>query len=307
MLVVVLFAEVDRSRAAGGDDVAGPLCLEQRDDGGAGGADARNDNPDLGEFFVHDAQGVGQGCQRDDCGSVLVVVEDRDVELLAEPGFDLEAARSGDVLKVDPAVDRGERLDDPDDFLRVLGVQADRPGVDVGELLEERGLAFHDRQCGGRADVAEAQDGGAVGDDGDGVAFDGQVPGGLRVFRDRQADAGDAGGVGAGEVVPVAQGDLRHNLQLAAEVHQEGSVRDVPDRDAVERVERVLDACGVVVVRGVAGDVDYQGLVVGLGDVQGRDRGAGRTDGGGQFAGGTEAGRRLHTQGDRISGARIRH
>jgi len=72
-------------------------------------------------------------------------------------------------------------------------------------------------------------------------------------------------------------------------------------------VALVVVACGVLVVRGVAGDVDYQGLVVGLGDVQGRDRGAGRTDGGGQFAGGGEARGRLHAQGDRISGAGIRH
>jgi hypothetical protein len=34
---------------------------------------------------------------------VLIVVEDRDVELLAQPLLDLEAARRGDVLEVDPA------------------------------------------------------------------------------------------------------------------------------------------------------------------------------------------------------------
>jgi hypothetical protein len=33
---------------------------------------------------------------------VLVVMEDRDVELSAQPPFDLKAARRGDVLEVDP-------------------------------------------------------------------------------------------------------------------------------------------------------------------------------------------------------------
>ena len=234
-------------------------------------------------------------------------MEDRDVQFRTEPVFNLEAARRGDVFQVHAAVDGGEGLDDHDDFLGVLGVQADRPGIDVGELLEEGGLALHHRERRGRADVSQAQDGGAVGDDGDGVALDGQVPRGGGVLRDRQADAGDAGGVGAGEIVAVAQGDLRDHLELPAKVHQEGAVRDMLDLHAVERVEGVLDAGCVLVVRGVARDVYDERVVVGLGDVQGSDGGACRADGGGQFAGGGEAGRRLHAQGDRISGARVRH
>ena len=262
---------------------------------------------DLVELLADDAQGVDQGGQGDDRGAVLVVVEDGDVEFIAEAVLDFEAARCGDVLKVDAAVDRGHGLGDHDDFLGVLGVQADRPGVDIGELLEQCGLAFHDGQGRGGADVAQAQDGRTVGEHGDGVALDGQVAGRCRVLGDGQADAGDAGGVGAGKIVAVAQGYFGDDFKLAAEVHQEGAVGDVLDRDAVERVEGVLDAGGVFVVGGVAGDVHNQGFVVGLGDVQGGDGRAGCSDGGGQFAGGGEAGRRFHAQGDRISGARVRH
>ena len=91
---------------------------------------------------------------------MLVVVEDRDVQQLAQPALDLEAARGGDVLQVDPAVQRRDAADDLDDLVGVLGVQADRPGVDPGELLEQRGLALHHRQRGGRADVAQPEHGG---------------------------------------------------------------------------------------------------------------------------------------------------
>jgi hypothetical protein len=41
---------------------------------------------------------------------VLVVMEDRDVELRAQAPLDLEAARRGDVLQVDPAERRRRRL-----------------------------------------------------------------------------------------------------------------------------------------------------------------------------------------------------
>ena len=67
----------------------------------------------------------------DDGGAVLVVVEDGDVELLLQPVLDLEAARRGDVLEVDPAEAGRDRLHGRDDLVRIGGVEADREGVDV--------------------------------------------------------------------------------------------------------------------------------------------------------------------------------
>ncbi len=139
---------------------------------------------------------------------MLVIVEDGDVEGLAQPGLDLEAARRGDVLQVDAREARGDRLDDRDDLVGVLGVEADRPGVDTGEALEEGRLALHDGQRGHRADVAETQHGGAVGHDCDGVALDGEAARVLGVLGDRHAHAGHARGVDHREVVTVADGVL---------------------------------------------------------------------------------------------------
>ena len=53
------------------------------------------------QVLAHHAQRVGQRGEHHDRGAVLVVVEDRDVEDLAQPALDLEAARRGDVLEVD--------------------------------------------------------------------------------------------------------------------------------------------------------------------------------------------------------------
>ena len=94
----------------------------------------------------------------------------------------------GDVLEVDPAEPGRDHLDGPHDLVGVLGGQADRPGVDVGEPLEQRGLALHHRQRGAGADVAQPEDRRAVGDHGDGVALDGEPADVLGVVRQRQAD-----------------------------------------------------------------------------------------------------------------------
>ncbi len=50
-------------------------------------------------------------------------------------------------------------------------------GVDVGKPLEQHRLAFHHRLGRERAEVAEPEDRGAVGDDGDEIAFGGVVEG----------------------------------------------------------------------------------------------------------------------------------
>ena len=53
---------------------------------------------------------------------------------------------------------------------RVALVDLDVEHVDAGELLEQHRLAFHHRLGGERADVAQAQHRGAVGDHADQVA-----------------------------------------------------------------------------------------------------------------------------------------
>ncbi len=124
------------------------------------------------------------------------------------------------------------RRDDLDDLLGVLRVEYHRPGVHPAEALEQRRLALHHRQRGGRPDVAQPQYRRAVADHGDRVAFDGQPAGVVRVLRDRQADPGNPRRVRPGQLVPVAQRDFRRYLDLAAQVEQEGTVGDLADVDA---------------------------------------------------------------------------
>jgi len=66
------------------------------------GARASKDDLDVRELFVGDVHRVQQRGAGDDRGAVLVVVEYRDVHLLAQPALDLETLRGGDVLDVDP-------------------------------------------------------------------------------------------------------------------------------------------------------------------------------------------------------------
>ena len=89
---------------------------------------------------------------------MLIIVEDRDVEQLAESGLDLEATRRGDVFEVDAGETRCDSAGHGDDLVDILGVQRQRPGIDAGEAFEQRRLALHHRQRRVQADVAQPED-----------------------------------------------------------------------------------------------------------------------------------------------------
>ena len=198
---------------------------------------------DAAHLFLDDLERVDQRGQDDHRRPVLIVVEDRDVELLLQAVLDLEAARRRDILQVDPAEHGRHGLDEQHDLVDVLGGEAEREGVDVGQLLEEEGLAFHDRQGRPGPDVAEAEHRGPIGDDGHTVLLDRERIGLLGVRVDRHAHARDPGGVGHRQVVAGLEGHLRFDLNLPAQVHQEGAVRHVDDPyppDAAHLVDDLL-------------------------------------------------------------------
>ena len=155
-----------------------------------------------------------------------------------------------------------------------------------------------------RAEVAEPEDRRPVGDDRHRVALDGQTPGVARVLGQGQADPGHPGRVDHRQVVAVADRDLRLDLDLAAEVHQEGAVGDLADGDALDLGQGLGQPLGVLGVAGRAGDVDPQPLVAGRRDVQRGDDPTGLLDRVGQLADRVPAGGDVEPDGDRVRDAR---
>ena len=272
-----------------------------------GCADPADHDLDVRGLFLHHPERVGQRGEHHDRGAVLVVVEHRDVQQVAQSALDLEAARGGDVLEIDPAVAGCDAPDDLHDHVGVLGVEHHRPGVDAAEVLEQRRFALHDGHGRGGPDVAEAENGSAVGDDRDGVALDGEPAGVGGIVGDRQADPRDARGVGAGEIVTMLERHLGHHFDLSAEVQQEGPVADLSDGHARKLGDRFADPVGMLGVRGVAGDVNDDAAGFGLHDVQGGQCAARTHHRSGEIGGRADGGRCLHPHGDRVARTGARH
>ena len=97
--------------------------------------------------------------------------------------------------------------------------------VDAREFLEQDGLAFHHRLGRERADIAEAEYGGAICDDRDEILPDGVIGGAGRIFGYGQTGRGDAGRIGEGQVTLVSERFCRVNLQFSRLGTSNGSPR----------------------------------------------------------------------------------
>ena len=177
-----------------------PSDFQQLRAGDAARARAVDHQPGLLDVAAGEVQRIDQAGRRDDRGAVLVVVEHRDVEQLAQPLLDDEALRRLDVFEVDAAPALAEESDAIDELVRILGVHFEIDRVDIGEALEQHRLAFHHGLGGERAAIAEAEDRGAVGDDGDEIALRRVVVGLALILGDRQHRHRDAGRIGEREI-----------------------------------------------------------------------------------------------------------
>src|SRR5512146_2844170 len=156
---------------------------------------------------------------------MLIIVHYGDIQRSLKSSFDVETARSADVFQIDGAESRRDVLYGSDNFIGVLAVEADGPGIDPCQLLKEHGLSFHDGKGGFRTEVAESQHGRSVRDDGEAVALGGEGIGFGLVLRDGLRYPSDAGGVDHRQ--HIARGDRKFtlHLDLATEVQEEDAVR----------------------------------------------------------------------------------
>ena len=195
----------------GGFDAQRHQHVQAGDAGRAGAADRQLD---VGDVLADHVQRIDERGADDDGGAVLVVVEHRDLQPLAQLLFDHETLGRLDVFKVDAAEGGLEAGDDLDQLVRVVFVDFQVEHVDAGELLEQHALAFHHRLARQRADVAQAQHGGAVGDHAHQVAARGQRAGLARVGDDGFAGRGHARRIRQRQVALGHHGLGRRHLDL---------------------------------------------------------------------------------------------
>src|SRR3546814_20382872 len=108
---------------------------------------------------------------------------------------------------MESAEGRAEEADAVHEFVDVAGIDLKVDAVDVGEALEQDGLALHHRLGAERAQIAEAEHGRAVGNDRDEVDLRSVVVGLARGGGKFGTGGGDTGRSGEGQK---GEGQWRH-------------------------------------------------------------------------------------------------
>ena len=129
---------------------------QQLRDGDGSSACAGGDDPHIFLLLANHLQGVGQACQRDHGGAVLVVMENGNAAFFLQLSLDLKAAGSRNILQIDAAPAAAHEVYGVYEFVHILRFHAQGNGVHIAEGLEQHALALHDRHTGLRTDVAQA-------------------------------------------------------------------------------------------------------------------------------------------------------
>ena len=203
----MLPARVDGAGAVGHHDVLKTGGEQQLHNGDGGGACAGGDDLHFLFLFAHHLQRIGQTSQGDHGGAVLIVVEDGNVALFLQLPLNLKAPGGGDILQIHAAEGAGDQINGVYKLVHILGFDAQREGVHIAEGLKQHALALHNGHSGLRADVAQAEHGGAVGDDGAQVVAAGELIGLVDILLDLQTGLGHTGGVGQRQVLFVFYGN----------------------------------------------------------------------------------------------------
>ena len=118
---------------------------EKLRDCGARSSRPRHDNAQGRKLLINQLGRVYKCGKHYNRSTVLVIMENRNIESLAQPSLNFKATRCRNVFKVNSAKAGSNNFNGANDFVHVLGVEADGPRIDIGKFFEQRRLAFHDR------------------------------------------------------------------------------------------------------------------------------------------------------------------
>ncbi len=146
---------------------------------------------------------------------MLVVMHDGDAQLTFQSFFYLKTFRSFHILQVDAAESRSDGFYDFDKLLGILFIDFDIEYVDSRKYLKQQTLSFHYRLSRHGADVAQSQDGGAIGYHRHQVAFRSIFIRFIRIFFDFQTRLRHAGRISERKIPLRTIGLGRHDLYFS--------------------------------------------------------------------------------------------
>ena len=140
--ILILLVTVDYAININHNEIFYTKSAKKRSDCNSSSTCAVDYNGEVGELFLSAFCSIYKRRADNDCRSVLVVVENRDIKSFLELFFDFKASRSRNILKVYSAKAIAYKLDCTNDFVCVLALYANRKCVNACKLLKKTALSI---------------------------------------------------------------------------------------------------------------------------------------------------------------------
>ena len=82
--------------------------------------------------FSRHGERIGQCSQKDHGGAMLIVVHDRNIQLLFESFFNFEAFRSRNILQINSTESRFQNFDRSNELVHIFCIQFDIENINIG-------------------------------------------------------------------------------------------------------------------------------------------------------------------------------
>src|SRR5690606_1624678 len=152
--------------------------------GNSGRTSTQTDDLGIFQLLVGQLQRIDHRRRGHDGGTVLVIMENRDIALLDQRTLDFEALGRLDVFQVDSTEGAGDTLDGINERLRAFGFDFDIENVNTSKTLEQHPFAFHDRLGSQRAEIAQTENSRTIGNNRNQVALTSVLVGVIQVLGD---------------------------------------------------------------------------------------------------------------------------
>ncbi len=100
---------------------------------------------------------------------MLIIVKDGNAQVL-QSVFNLKALGRAEVFEIDTTKDRSDVSYRFNDFVSVLGIEADGPRINASKFFKQHGFAFHHWNSSRRTNVSESKYGRPIADNADGLS-----------------------------------------------------------------------------------------------------------------------------------------
>ena len=147
------------------------------------------------DFFANNLQRIDHTCKRNNCSTMLVVMENRNITALFQLLLNLKASRCGNILQVYTAEASSQKANGLHDLIYVLASNTKWNSIYITKLFEQNTFALHNRHTSLWTDISKTKNCGTICYNSNGIPASGQFIAFINIFLNLKARLRNTRGV----------------------------------------------------------------------------------------------------------------